>query len=151
MHFEDHFTVKAPLPTTWKFVTTPDDFVKIIPDLTKYKKISDDDFETAFKMGLGMIKGTMNMRFKFSGKTPLNSVRLVGKGTGPQLAADISITLNLTEEGDSTNVRWTADVIITGVAASIGSRLIESTTKSKVNEMILGIKSKLESRQRKSV
>jgi carbon monoxide dehydrogenase subunit G len=136
--------VQSPLSTVWRFVTTPDEFVKTIPDLKKYEKINDKEFVAAFKIGLGMIKGTMNMQFSFSDLKPMNSLLIKGKGTGPQLSADVAISLALNTEAGKTKVAWSADVAIGGVAASVGSRLIESTTKTKVKEIVQGIKSKLE-------
>ncbi len=144
MHFEDNFVVQSPLSTVWSFVTTPDEFVKTIPDLKKYERINATQFHAAFKLGLGMIKGTMNMQFSFSDLKPMNSLVIRGKGTGPQLSADVAISLALNTEAEKTKVTWSADVAITGVAASVGSRLIESTTKVKVKGIVQGIKIKLE-------
>jgi carbon monoxide dehydrogenase subunit G len=144
MHFEDNFIVQSPLSTVWHFVTTPNEFVKTIPDLKKYEKISETEFHASFKIGLGMIKGTMNMQFSFSDLKPMSSLVVRGRGTGPQLSVDILISLALNAEADKTKVAWFADVAIGGVAASVGSRLIESTTKTKVKEIVQGIKSKLE-------
>jgi uncharacterized protein len=144
LHFEDNFLVQAPVSAVWRFVTTPNEFVQAIPDLKKYEKINDTEFLAAFKIGLGMIRGTMNMQFSFFDMKPMKSITIKGKGTGPQLSADVAISLALTAEGNETRVAWSADVAVGGVAASVGSRLIESTTKTKVREIVQGIKRKLE-------
>ncbi len=60
------------------------------------------------------------------------------------MSADVVVSLALIPEDNQIRVAWAADVAVGGVVASVGSRLIESTTKTKVREIVEGIKRKLE-------
>ncbi|MEM3804027.1 MAG: carbon monoxide dehydrogenase subunit G, partial [Conexivisphaerales archaeon] len=140
MHFEDSFTVEAPLHDVWKFVSTPSEFVKVIPDLQS-KEIKDDkNFFVSFKMGLGMIRGTVNMNFRIEEAVPEQHMKLVGKGNGLQSTADLTINLDLSPQNGVTLVKWSADLNVAGTVVSVGSRFIEPVTRSKVKEIVEGIK-----------
>ena len=149
MHFEDKFEVNASVETVWKFVTNPDDFAKIIPDLQSYEIIDEKQFKASFKIGLGMIKGTLNMTFKFEDMEPMTRVKVVGRGSGMQSTADLTINLNLQPSDGKTVVSWSADLNVGGLVASVGARLLESTTKKKVTEIVEGIRKVIEGKPTK--
>lgn len=130
----------APIKDVWKFISTPAEFVKVIPDLQS-KEIKDEkNFFVSFKMGLGMIRGTVNMNFRIENLEPEKFIRFVGKGNGLQSTADLVINLNLTPEDSKTIIKWSADLNIAGTVVSVGSRFIEPVTRSKVKEIVEGIK-----------
>jgi len=145
----DKFTVAAERDTVWKFVTDPDKFIKLIPDLQRYEKVDERNFKTVFKVGLGMIKGTINMAFKYEELNPPSNLKIVGRGSGMQSTADLTLQLQLNPVDGGTEVSWSADILVGGLVASVGSRLMESTTKSKVREIVEGLKRELEGGRKK--
>jgi len=144
MHFEDKFEVNAPIEKVWKFITNPDDFAKIIPDLQTYEVIDERQFKASFKIGLGMIKGTINMNFRFEEMEEMSRLKVVGRGSGMQSTADLTINLNLQPSNGKTIVNWSADLTVGGLVASIGARMLESTTRTKVKEIVEGIQKVIE-------
>ncbi|MCS7109879.1 MAG: carbon monoxide dehydrogenase subunit G, partial [Candidatus Caldarchaeum sp.] len=145
----DKFTVAADRETVFKFITNPDSFTKLIPDLQKYEKVDERNFKVVFKIGLGMIKGTLNMAFRMEEVTAPEFVKVVGHGSGMQSTADLVLNLKLLPADGGTEVAWDADVVVGGMVASVGSRLMESTTKSKVREIVEGLKRELEGGKKK--
>ncbi|GBC69782.1 hypothetical protein HRbin01_01486 [archaeon HR01] len=144
MRFEDKFVVKADREKVWKFVTNPKDFSKLIPDVQKFEVVDDRNFKATFKIGLGMIKGSINMAFRYEEMNPPSFLRISGRGSGMQSTADLNISLNFNPADGGTEVAWVADLVVGGLVASVGSRLMESTTKTKVREIVEGIKRELE-------
>ncbi|MCS7137493.1 MAG: carbon monoxide dehydrogenase subunit G, partial [Candidatus Caldarchaeum sp.] len=144
MKLSDKFVVAADREKVFRFVTDPDSFVKLIPDVQKYEKIDERNFKVAFKIGLGMIKGTLSMSFKMEEVRGSEFVKVVGHGSGMQSTADLVLNINLNQVDGGTEVAWDADVVVGGMVASVGSRLIESTTKTKVKEIVEGLKRELE-------
>lgn len=140
MHFEGKLEVGAPVESVWKFVTTPDDFVKVIPDVQEYEALAQDKFRVAFKVGLGVIRGTVDMTFTFQSLEPNANAVVVGRGSGLQSTADLAITLRLAPEDGKTLVSWAADLTVGGLVASVGSRLLQSTTETKIREIVEGIR-----------
>ncbi|MEM0349677.1 MAG: carbon monoxide dehydrogenase subunit G [Candidatus Caldarchaeum sp.] len=149
MKLSDKFVVSADRGKVFKFVTDPDSFVKLIPDLQSYEKIDDKNFKVVFKIGLGMIKGNLNMSFRFEEIREPEFVKISGHGSGMQSTADLTLNLNLNTVDGGTEVAWDADVAVGGLVASVGSRLMESTTKSKIKEIVEGLKRELEGGKKK--
>ncbi|MEM1952029.1 MAG: carbon monoxide dehydrogenase subunit G [Candidatus Caldarchaeum sp.] len=149
MKLSDKFVVAADRAAVFKFVTDPDSFIKLIPDLQKYEKVDDRNFKVVFKIGLGMIKGTLNMAFKLEEVKEPEFVKVVGRGSGLQSTADLVLNLSLNQADGGTEVSWDADIVVGGLVASVGSRLLESTTKTKVREIVEGLKRELEGRKKK--
>jgi carbon monoxide dehydrogenase subunit G len=89
------------------------------------------------------------MSFRYEELNPPSSVKVVGHGSGMQSTADLTISLNLNPVQNGTEVAWDADILVGGLVASVGSRLMESTTKSKVREIVENIKTALEGKKRK--
>ncbi|MEM3031851.1 MAG: carbon monoxide dehydrogenase subunit G [Nitrososphaerota archaeon] len=147
MRFEDRFHVNVDRERVWKFVTNPKDFAKLIPDIQKFEIVDERQFRATFKIGLGMIKGSINMTFKYEELNPPDSLRISGRGSGMQSTADLNITLNFIPADGGTDVAWAADLLVGGLVASVGSRLMESTTKTKVREIVEGIKRELEKKR----
>jgi len=149
MKISDKFVVAAEREKVYKFVTDPDNFIKLIPDLQKYEKVDERNFKTVFKIGLGMIKGTISMAFRYEELNPPSSIKVVGHGSGMQSTADLTLNLSLNPVDKGTEVAWDADILVGGLVASVGSRLMESTTKSKVREIVENIKTALEGKKKK--
>ncbi len=140
MHFEDKFEVEAPADRVWKFVSNPNEFVKIIPDLQSFESAGPDRFKAAFKVGVGMVRGTVNMSFSFEDLNPPSSVKVVGRGTGLQSAFDLNILIRLTPMSGKTSVSWSADLLMGGLVANVGSRLLQSATETKIRQIVEGIR-----------
>jgi carbon monoxide dehydrogenase subunit G len=139
MHFEESFEVNAPRSRVWNFISTPSEFVRVIPDLEKKELKDSTHFSVTFKMGLGMIRGTVNMSFEIAEKKPESFMKLVGRGSGLQSNANLAIDLSLDDLGERTRVRWSADLNVVGTVVSVGARFIEPVTRSKVKEIVEGI------------
>jgi hypothetical protein len=90
MKISDKFVVAADREKVYKFVTEPDNFIKLIPDVQKYEKVDERNFKTVFKIGLGMIKGNISMSFRYEELNPPSSVKVVGHGSGMQSTADLT-------------------------------------------------------------
>jgi carbon monoxide dehydrogenase subunit G len=114
MKISDKFVVAADREKVYKFVTEPDNFIKLIPDVQKYEKVDERNFKTVFKIGLGMIKGNISMSFRYEELNPPSSVKVVGHGSGMQSTADLTISLNLNPVQDGTEVAWDADILVGG-------------------------------------
>ncbi len=140
MHFEDTLIVNAAVDKVWDFISTPSEFVRVIPDLQSKEILDDKTFQVSFKMGLGMIKGTINMKFAVESAEPGRHLKLAGRGSGLQSTSDLTIDLELSPQDGNTLVKWAADLEVTGTAASMGMRFIEPVTRSKVREIVDGVR-----------
>jgi carbon monoxide dehydrogenase subunit G len=144
MHFEDRFEVNSGLENVWRFVTSPEEFSKIIPDLQSKYVIDETRFNAVFKMRLGVIGGSIKMSFEFAELRPMSYVCINGKGSGLQGTVALTLKLGLDGSGGRTSVNWSADTIIGGGIAGLAGGMLEPTIKAKIRELIDGVKKEVE-------
>ncbi len=58
--------------------------ISTIPDLQSSRIIDQDHFEAKIKVGISVVKGTVDMKFELGDKTGGNHAKLIGDGLGPE-------------------------------------------------------------------
>ncbi len=139
-HFQDEFIIDVDTRRVWGLITNIDKVCKIIPDLREYEHIDRSRAKVVLGVGLGMVKGSFSMILTIEPIEPVRSARIICEGDGLQSSASIVIKLDLEPLSDSTRVRWSADVRITGLIATVGNKIIYETTKRKVAEIVEGMR-----------
>lgn len=90
----------------------------------------------------------MDFEFNTADKKPESSAKLVGSGKGVGSLVNIQTSFALEDSGSGTRVGWAADVVISGVMAGLGSKLLESTSSKMVTQVIENLKTKLDARSK---
>jgi carbon monoxide dehydrogenase subunit G len=144
MHYEGAFDVAAPKEKVYDFVTDPKKVTTIFPDVQSVKVIDENNFRIKAKVGMSFIKGVMDVKLTLvDNKRPTFS-KLKARGTGMNSSVDLESSFTL-EDGPNggTHVKWAADAKISGMMASIGSRLIDSQADKYVKQIIGSLEKKL--------
>ncbi|MCS7117231.1 MAG: carbon monoxide dehydrogenase subunit G [Thaumarchaeota archaeon] len=144
MKFEGAFEVNAPPEQVFRVARDPMQFSKAIPDVKKVTVQDKDRFNVEFVISLGPIRGNMKVDFKYEESIPNSRVLVAGKGSGLQSTVNLRIDANIEPLDAGSRVKWTADLTVGGLIASVGGRLIESVTKDKVTEIINNLKKLVE-------
>ena len=71
------------------------------------------------------------------------SMKAKGNGMSSSVELDNTFTMEDAPGGSGTLVRWAADAKISGLMASVGSRLIDAAAQKYVSEIIGSLKEKL--------
>jgi len=143
MHLEGSFETSTPRKAVWDFLLSPKDIAPCFPDLQSMEVISQDSFKAKVKVGLSVVKGTMDFEFLTTDKTPPSSAKLIGTGRGVGSTIQIQTGFTLEEVGTGTKVGWIADVTVGGIMAGLGTKLLDSTSSKMVEQVIENLKSKL--------
>lgn len=144
MHFNGAFEVSASKEDCYAFATDPAKVVTIFPDIQDVKIIDSENFELKTQVGISFIKGVMDVKGRIAEKTPPKYVKLKANVSG--LSSNIVLESGFTmEDGSSggTLITWTADAIIGGLIARVGSRVLDSTAQKYVAQIIASLKEKL--------
>jgi len=144
-HLEGVVHVNATPAKTFASLSDPAFMVATIPDLQSSRIIDQDHFEAKIKVGISVVRGTVDMKFELMDKTGLNHARLIGDGSGAGSRMHIESTLDLSEEDNGTKMVWSADAEIGGLMAGIGSQILKGQSEKQVTQIFSNIKSKLES------
>ncbi len=140
---EGSFETPAPRNAVWDFLLNPQNIGPCFPDLQSLEVTSADSFRAKVKVGLSVVKGTMDFEFRTSDKVPSESAKLIGTGRGVGSTIEIQTGFTLADMGSGTKVGWVADVNVGGIMAGLGSKLLDSTSGKMVEQVIENFKKKL--------
>ncbi len=133
MRFEGTFTVQAPRTRVWSFFLNPLEFAPAIDDPHTIEVIDADHFRGTIKAGVAFIRGTFTWSAAVKERAPPDRAQIAVHGSGMGSAFDIVGSLEISEAGRLTTVRWAADVQMSGTIATTGARLLQRTTEKKTN------------------
>jgi len=146
MHLEGSFVTPANRDIVWDFLLNPNEIGQCFPDLQSINVLSPDSFQAKVRVGLSVVKGTMDFEFKVTDKNPLSSAKLVGVGKGVGSTVELETTFTLTEERPGTRVGWVAEVKVGGIMAGLGTKLLDSSSRKIVSDVVGNLQSKLKAK-----
>lgn len=130
MELAEEITINAPKDRVYAALNDPDILQQCIPGCEELIKHSDTELEAKVVLKVGPVKA------RFSGDVVLDqsgapdAFSLSGQGSGGAAGhAKGGAEVTLTEDGDTTILRYEAKAEIGGKLAQLGSRLIQSTAK----------------------
>jgi carbon monoxide dehydrogenase subunit G len=146
MHLEGSFETPAPRNLVWDVLLNPNDIAPCFPDLDSLEVTSPDTFKAKVKVGVSLVRGTMDFDFQITDKVPPSSAKLLGKGRGVGSTIEVQTLFNLDEIPSGTKVGWIADVNVGGIVAGLGSKLLDSTSTKMVEEVLGNLQQKLKTK-----
>ena len=144
-HLDGVVHIDATPEKTFTSLSDPAFMVATIPDLQSSRIIDQDHFEAKIKVGISVVRGTVDMKFELKEKSGGNHTRLVGDGSGAGSKMHIESVLDLSADDGGTKMAWSADADISGLMAGIGSQILKGQSEKQVTQIFTNIKSKLES------
>jgi hypothetical protein len=126
MQLKGDVSIQAPRKQVWDFLTDPNQLGQCVPGVEKIETIEPlKKYRGVVSVGLGSIKA------RFAGEVDIleldepNRAKLKAHGTATGSAADAVSEMTMSDGPDnSTIVKWTADVNVSGQLASLVSRLM---------------------------
>jgi uncharacterized protein len=106
----------------------------VIPGCESLVETAPDEYAATLKIGAAGMKGTYNGKAAVKHKQRPDSLTLNFEGKGAPGFVRGSAAIALSAEGQGTRVACDVDLVIGGLVAAVGSRLIEATAK-KLSEM----------------
>lgn len=126
--------IAAPPSRVWFLLTDDASLPKCLPGCEKLERINGDSFRLTMKVGLGAVSGSYTGTVRLSEKQPESHLRLMVESRGPWGFLQGDGALELSEQDGATLVRYTGEVNIGGMIASVGSRLLESAARLIINQ-----------------
>jgi len=129
-------TFAAPRAVVWQVLNDPASMARTIPGVEGFD-IHDDKRWTAnmkIPLGLGGLKMKIDME-KTEEREP-EFARLAIKGTGVGAMLSMQTSFDLADNGDSTAMKWAADVKIAGPVGSMGQRVLQPIVNQQVEHVL---------------
>jgi uncharacterized protein len=145
MHYDGSFEVPVQKQKVYDFVMDPAKITSIFPDVQDVKVIDENNFSLKAKVGISFIRGMMDVKMSIVERKPPTFASMKAKGNGMSSSVELENTFTMEDApgGSGTVVRWAADAKISGLMASVGSRLIDAAAQKYVAEIIGSLKEKL--------
>jgi uncharacterized protein len=126
----------APRATVWEVLNDPASMAKVMPGVESFD-VHDDGRWTAnvkIPLGLGGLKMKVDME-KTEERAP-EFAKMAIKGTGVGAMLNMVTSFDLADGGDTTAMKWAAEVKIAGPVGSMGQRVLQPIVNQQVQNVL---------------
>lgn len=137
MEFNNSFTVEKPIDEVWSTMVDLERVVPCVPGATILETTGDNAVKAEVKIKLG------SMSMNYSGPAEIVEqddaahravMNARAKEAGGQGNADAKVSMQLTGNGDRTEVALHSEINVTGKAAQMGEGVIAAVTEGMIKE-----------------
>lgn len=148
MKVEGTYTFAAPKEMAWETMLDPEVLARTLPGVQKLEQVTDNEYEATMKIRIGPVQGVFSGSVKLSEFNPPESCHILLDGKGAPGFVKGEGDLNLSEDGNSTVLSYTGDAQVGGRLASVGQRLIESSTQALIRQSLESLDAQIEAKMR---
>ncbi len=139
MKIEGEHTFNAPRDVVWKTVQDPDVLANVLPGCEDFHEVGENKFEGLLKIKVGPVQGKFKGNVELSDLVEPSSYKLRVRGKGPPGFVDGEGKLELEDAGASTVLHYQVDAKVGGRIASVGQRLLDSSSKVITRQALEGL------------
>lgn len=136
MKVKGSYIFAAAQDEVWAAILDPEVLAKILPGIQELKQTSENEYWARMKIRIGPVQGIFSGSVKISDLSPPNALHLSVDGKGAPGFVNGEGSLELSAEGQSTTLTYTGDAQVGGRLASVGQRLIESSTQALIEQSL---------------
>jgi carbon monoxide dehydrogenase subunit G len=135
VRIEGEHVFKGSAEDVWEMVRDPSILATAMPGTQELNQISDSEYEGSINVRVGPIAGSFSGRILVSDENPPESCTLNAEGEGKAGFFKGSGHVHLLDQGDGTTLmKYEGDVQVGGKLASVGQRLMDTTSKSMIRK-----------------
>lgn len=113
----------------YESLQNPEILARCMPGCDRLELIGDDTYAMRMKMLIASISGLFEGQIQIADKNPPGSFRLIVEGKGKIGFMKGEGLLTLVPNGGTTDVNYDGEVHVGGTIASVGQRLMDTTSK----------------------
>lgn len=133
MELKGEFEIKSDRHTVSSFISDIDQVTSIIPEVQSAEKLNETSSKLVVKAGKSAIKGKFNLLLELKQITEGEDIDIYARGSGTTGSLDLKANYKLVDLGSSTLVKWTVNLNIGGMIATMGARVINSTAENYIS------------------
>lgn len=134
MRIEGQQKIQAPRERIFSALIDPAVLQKCIPGCQELAKTGDGQYSAKLTASIGSIKGVFTATITMAELVRPSHYKLVVDGKGQPGFLKGSGNLDLEEHDGTTEIKYTGEVSVGGLLASVGQRLLEGTAKMMVSK-----------------
>jgi uncharacterized protein len=147
MKLDGEYIFDGPREEVWKIVRDPEVLSTALPGTQSLEQVSENEYQGEMNLRVGPVVGVFSGRITVSDEVPPESCTLTVEGRGKPGFVNGSGHVQLVSlEADKTLMKYTGEVQIGGRLASVGQRLIDTASKSIINQGLKSLNAALQAR-----
>jgi carbon monoxide dehydrogenase subunit G len=146
MHLEGTVNIKASRAAVWQYLTDPHKVSECAPGVESVEVVeAGKKFRAIAAIGFGTVKARFAGDAEFVELEAPSRAKIKAHGNAPGSAADVLSEMFLSDGPDgSTDMKWTAEVVILGSLASLAARMMAPVTQKLTGDFFNCVKKKIE-------
>jgi uncharacterized protein len=134
MKIEGSNDIPAPRERVWKALLDPATLARVIPGCEGLDEIGPGEYKAKMKVGVAAIKGTFEGKVRLFDLEPPNRYKMALEGSGGPGFVRGEASMELSDAEGGTRVRYSADVQVGGLIASVGQRMLGGVSKMMLDQ-----------------
>ena len=139
MNIAGEYTFDAPRQLVWDALQDPLVLASVLPGCEKLEAIGETEYKGGLNIKIGPVQGKYDGNVKLEDVDPPNGYTMKVDGKGAQGFVNGVGHLKLSEQGDKTHMVYSGTAQVGGRIASVGQRLIESSSKAIIRQALEGL------------
>lgn len=144
MEFSGTQSIGVPIEKVWAYLLDVNKVAACAPGFQSLEEVGEEHWKAVISVGVGPVKAKFNLDVTRPEMQEPERMIVKGRGKAPGSAVELSGTMNLsaTNPGE-TQMDWKAQVVVSGTLASVGARLMSSTSEKLTGQFFECLKSNL--------
>jgi uncharacterized protein len=145
MEFSGSQTIAVPLEKVWAYLADVNKVAQCAPGFQSLEELGQEHWKAIVALSIGPMKAKFNLDVTRPEMHEPDLMVVKARGKAPGSAVDLAGTMHLSavDEGE-TKMDWDANVTISGTLASMGARLMSSTSEKLTNQFFSCLKANLQ-------
>lgn len=135
MNLEGEYTFDGPRDEVWELLQDPEVLAMALPGTQSLEQVGENEYEGVMNVRIGAVAGVFSGRVLIEDEQPPESLTMKVEGEGkPGFVKGVG-QVTLLEQGDNTTLmKYSGELQIGGRLASVGQRLLDTTSKSMLRQ-----------------
>ena len=144
MRIDGRRSIKASRERVFRALTDPDEISVLMPGVERVEVVSEDEWVAVVKppFGRGL---NLKLDLHVTDRVPPQHARLVAWGKSFGARISIETEFELAEDGDGTDLSWTAEVGVAGLLGGLGGKALEPAARSQAERSLDRLQHRVES------
>jgi len=143
----------APQEVVWEMMLDPEVLANTIPGCEKLERVDETTYTGRLNIRVGPVQGVFQGKVEMSDRRPPMGLHMVVNGSGPagvvRGEGDLtlqSLTPPISQSPSSTRLHYDGQVQVSGRIATVGQRVMDSSTRSIVKQSLQSLDNQIQAR-----
>lgn len=145
MEFSGTQTINVPIEKVWTYLLDVNKVAECAPGFQSLEEVGTEHWKAVISVGIGPVKAKFNIDVTRPEMHEPDKMVVKGRGKAPGSAVELAGTMNLSViDAQQTRMDWSANVVVSGTIASVGARLMSSTSEKLTGQFFDCLRAKLQ-------